>query len=419
MRASATAHRIGRNATSRLGAQVASRLTAIVLVALIGRLAGAEALGLYALVTGATAIASTLADLGLTPYLTREIAAATSDDAQATVLADVLTLKLTTAALAAALLIGSGWLWAPAMHGILTLAAIAVIPEAATQTIAAVMNGRQRMEISSGLQVAVRLSALVGTGLALQGHGGLIGVFLALLVAQMLGSVWHWVVLHRWRIIPALWRRRPGWCLHIRQALPFAATNLLASVYSRADLLLIGAWRGSTEAGLYHAAYRLWEAVGLIPASLLDAMYPEMARRAARGDRAAVLSRWLALGWRPLLIAGGTLSAVGIALAPLAIRLVFGDRGYGEAVLPLRVLMASAPAMFLYLLSGHLLYAVGYQTRVTRVMATVAAINLALNLFIIPRFGLMGASVIALASEWLLAGLMCGAAKKTNEARQR
>jgi O-antigen/teichoic acid export membrane protein len=58
--------------------------------------------------------------------------------------------------------------------------------------------------------------------------------------------------------------------------------------------------------------------------------------------------------------------------------------------------------MFLYLLSGHVLYALGRQRRVTVAMFIVGGLNIVLNLIVIPRWSYLGAAAVALASEWLL-----------------
>jgi O-antigen/teichoic acid export membrane protein len=68
--------------------------------------------------------------------------------------------------------------------------------------------------------------------------------------------------------------------------------------------------------------------------------------------------------------------------------------------------------MFLVLLSGHALYAVGRQRRVTVAMLVVGVANLAANLIAIPRWSYLGAAGVALASEWLLWAILYGQARR-------
>jgi O-antigen/teichoic acid export membrane protein len=62
--------------------------------------------------------------------------------------------------------------------------------------------------------------------------------------------------------------------------------------------------------------------------------------------------------------------------------------------------------MFLYLLGGHVLYALGRQRYVTKAMLLVGLVNITLNVLVIPRWSYLGASGVALGSELLLFGLL-------------
>jgi O-antigen/teichoic acid export membrane protein len=220
-------------------------------------------------------------------------------------------------------------------------------------------------------------------------------------------------VLWRWRLTPHYrWSLRVWWPCLI-EAYPFALTSIIAMVYTRLDLVLLSLWHGDVAAGWYSAAYKLWEAIGLVPSSLLDALFPEMSRLAGSREGDARLrslfrtSRWAMLGGGAVLAAGGTLGASWL------IALVYGQEGdYVASVPAFRILVWAVPAMFLYLLSGHVLYAVGEQRQVTRAMLTVGLLNVAMNLLVIPRWNYLGASAVALISEWLLWGLLYSRARR-------
>jgi O-antigen/teichoic acid export membrane protein len=62
--------------------------------------------------------------------------------------------------------------------------------------------------------------------------------------------------------------------------------------------------------------------------------------------------------------------------------------------------------MFLYLLSGHTLYALERQRRVTTAMLIVGVANVGLNVLVIPRWSYLGVSGVALFSAWLLWALL-------------
>jgi O-antigen/teichoic acid export membrane protein len=184
-------------------------------------------------------------------------------------------------------------------------------------------------------------------------------------------------------------------------------TGIIAIAYRRLDIVILSAWQGDAAAGQYGAAYKLWEAVGLIPASLLDAAFPEMARLTREGKGVKRLQR-LACRARPaLLVTGLLLSSASTAFAGTLIYLVYGRaEAYAEALAAFRLQVWAIPAMFLYLLNGHLLYALGRQRQVTGAMAIVGMVNVGFNLIVIPCWGVLGVSAVALLSALLLWALL-------------
>lgn len=401
--------RVSKNALARFLAQVLARLLSLVLVALVARYQPAEALGSYVLVLTLVGFAGVASDLGLNIFLTRETARETDHQRQRALLGTVLPLKLglSVAVLAGLLLLAAVAAFPEATAQLLPVGGLLLVPEAVTGTVRAFVNGRQRMEVSGLIDVTMRLLAVAASFLALLAGFGVTAVLLCTLGATLAGAVLYGVVLWRWRVTPH-WHWAPvAWRACLAESYPFALTSLAAMVYSRLDLVLLGLWQDELAVGWYGAAYKLWEAIGLLPASLLEAMFPEMSRLASTHEGRQRLrglfrtASWAMLGGGLLLAAGGLLAAS--ALIPL----VYGGTGsYSPAVLPFRLLVCAVPAMFLYLLSGHMLYAVGRQRRVTVAMLVVGLVNVALNLIVIPRWSYLGAAAVALSSEWLLVALL-------------
>lgn len=263
------------------------------------------------------------------------------------------------------------------------------------------------MEVSGLIDMIIRLVAVAVSLPVLVGGFGVAGVLLSTVGSTLVGILLYAAILLRWCSTPRLQWRPLEWLSHLRESYPFALTSIIAMVYARIDLLLLGLWLGESAAGWYGAAYKLWETAGLLPASLLEAMFPEMSRLSGNEAGLAQLRRLFRRGSAVLLAAGLALGLIGMLAAGPLVTLVYGrSGGYGAVVLPFQVLIAAAPALFLYLLSGHALYAVGQQRRVTVAMLVIGLVNIGLNLFVIPRWGFVGAAAVALVSEWLLLVLL-------------
>jgi O-antigen/teichoic acid export membrane protein len=185
--------------------------------------------------------------------------------------------------------------------------------------------------------------------------------------------------------------------------MPFAITGSAAILYARADLLILSWLQGDAVAGRYGMAYRLWEAMGMIPASFLDALLPELSRvgerRAERGRLRALYRRaWLVVGGGAALMSVGTQLLAG----PLMAALYGRSPDTAQAVGVLRVLLLAFPFTYLYLLNGHALYALARERRVTEAMVVVTVLKLSLDVWAVFRWSTTGAAGVALASEVLL-----------------
>lgn len=399
-----------------------TRLFSLLLFALVARFESPAGLGRYALVVAVLALAAGFSDLGLSTYLVREAAAEEEDRDKQQIFNRVLALKLGLALLAYGLLllISQVTLIPRLTAQLIMLGGLVLLPEAASGAMAAYLNARQRMEISAVILVLGRGLSLLGALLVLQSGYGLPGVLAAAIGASLAGTILYIAVLLRWRVRFSFRFQRLDWRHDLRQALPFALTSLIALVYLRVDLLLLGLWRGESAAGWYSGAYRLWESIRVLPNSLLNAGFPELSRRWQQPAQGRSLSDWFQLGMWGLLGVGLLLTLLLQILAEPLLGLIFGvGEVYTPALAVFRLLAWSIPAVFLYLYSGYLLYAAGQQALVMRWMLVIALLNVTLNLFAIPRWGLLGAGAVALLSEWLLAAMLYPRARRALALRRK
>jgi O-antigen/teichoic acid export membrane protein len=193
------------------------------------------------------------------------------------------------------------------------------------------------------------------------------------------------------------------WRSVLCESMPFAVTGIVAMLYTRVDLLLLSFWQGDAAAGLYGMAYRLWEAMGMIPSSFLDALFPELARLGGVGVDGGRLLALYRRGWQIVCAGAALLMAAAQMAATALIVLLYGrtpDTSLSVGVL--RLLLLAFPFTYLYLLNGHTLYAAGQQQRVTVAMVGVTTTKVLLNAWAVPRWSYWGAAGVALASEFLL-----------------
>ena len=186
-----------------------------------------------------------------------------------------------------------------------------------------------------------------------------------------------------------------------RRSFPLVINILLGLMIFNADLIFLWLFRSTETVGYYNASYQLISFLINLAWAYSFSLLPALTRASAdNGDRrrlyASSVAQTFAVG---LPIAVG-----GALLAPQIIGLVFGPQ-YLPSAAPLAVLIASVPFMLFKDVGMVTLIVAGRESTVMKMTAAAVALNIALNLLVIPRYGLIGAACTTLATEILRAGL--------------
>ncbi len=172
-------------------------------------------------------------------------------------------------------------------------------------------------------------------------------------------------------------------------ATPMLLSNSMGMIISWTDILMLGRFVSDAEVGVYSITFKLAFVTGIILNAVNSISTPKFAELSAAGDNeslAAVMrqtTRLLFITAMPILL---LLIVAGKLLLGL-----FGDEfetGY-------TALMILAAGQFVSTISGpvgNLLQMTGNEKIFLAVVAVMAAVNVILNLVLIPRFGIVGAA---------------------------
>jgi O-antigen/teichoic acid export membrane protein len=150
--------------------------------------------------------------------------------------------------------------------------------------------------------------------------------------------------------------------------------------------------------GIYAAAYRLVDVAFLPVMSLLMATYAQFFQHGVRGVRATArfARRLLSLG------AGyGLLAAAGLYLVAPALPVILGD-GYRDAIDAVRWLALLPFLKAIHYFGADALTGAGHQGYRTVVQVGIAALNILLNLWLIPLYSWRGAAIATIVSDGLM-----------------
>lgn len=175
--------------------------------------------------------------------------------------------------------------------------------------------------------------------------------------------------------------------------------NLAVLAYNSGDSLLLKAFMGDRAVGLYGSAYRVIQVPLAAFNAVTFAAFPLLARL-AKGE--AALARVLAGRLVGYALVGGVLVAAALAWgAEPIVRALFGQE-YAESAAVLRVLAFVVPLDFVVSTLGTAHVAAGRERPLAWCAGTAAVLNVAANLVLIPRLGLLGAAWATIGTYVLL-----------------
>jgi O-antigen/teichoic acid export membrane protein len=181
-------------------------------------------------------------------------------------------------------------------------------------------------------------------------------------------------------------------------ALPLGLTHLFAMASFNFDTVLLGFLTGTAEVGLYNAAYKPVTVVLAMPSTYFVGLFPILSRAFAE-DRVA----FRAAIERSLQLTCAYALPLGVGawfVADPLILFLFGEE-FAAAAPAMRVLACSAAIVVLRGTFKQGLLSTGHHALDLRCSGTATAVNLVLNVILIPRYGLLGAAYATLVSEVL------------------
>jgi O-antigen/teichoic acid export membrane protein len=396
---SEAADRLGRrapgNAVLILLARTLSRVVALVVVVRLANHLGAAGYGQFSTLVAYSALVGVAADLGLNTLYTRETARRPEDLGRylSTLIIGKLPLVAGAILLLAAGLWQAGLLW-------LLLPGAVMLALSGYSTLfrnSFYALGTLRLEAGAILIEVGVLAVMVFIGVR-QGFG--VPYFVAAYISSYVASILYTAVaLAQLRVA----RLRPGfeWPLFrswVRAALPLAAGFLLTNLYFRADIPILQHFRPFAEVGWYQLAYKPFEATQFVPLALQSVVYPVLSVYYAGAPER--LDRAYRKFFKVLLLFGWPLTVGVFMLAHPLSRLL---RLYPQSEPALRILALGIVFLFVNSAFTAMLYSIDRQHLYAWATAVAAAVNIGLNLMLIPRFGYLAASATTVVTEAVLA----------------
>ncbi len=377
-------------------ARGASFLTSFFTIAIVARYLGPENLGKLSYAQSFVSILSVFAALGIDQILYRDLVA--HPDKENEILGTAISSKLFFGLLAFIVAIALSYALdnEPILTVLIGITAFTFLINP-LGTIGILFQAQVQAKHSSqiGIFLAFFIPAL--KLLIIFFDKGIIYFSLVLVVEALITTLWSlYIYVSKLHLNPLAWRFRFSVLKELmHDSWPFLFAGVFSYIYARIDQVMLQHYLGSSAVGLYDTAVKISNIWSFFPALIISSLFPAIVQ-AKKHSREQYLERY---GYLTLLITFITLSItvfVFLTAKPI-ILLLFGEQ-YIESIPLLRIYIWSGAIAIMGILVQQ--YLVTENKGWIHLVFTIigAALNITLNLILIPRYGMSGAAIATLFS---------------------
>lgn len=368
---------------------------------LVAKLLGSEHLGRYAAVVASVQMLTSVADLGISSVLLRELSKNRTEEDVAAYLGSSLRLRLRLSVAAygllAAVVFGMGY--PPTVQAAAFILGLTLFLGILSSEMLAVVRAWERMEIDAAVGVFTASLNLGLSYVVLSAGYGIRALACVSVLVSAVGGFALLILCHR-LVVRLRLGDRPGLdATLLHAAWPVGLGSLMYGLYDRVDILFIWKFTTPAETGVYSVAYQLLGVGKLLVGAAASAVVPALSSLAHPSTRPQLLSTTNS-AIRMLSVIGGTYVVFAWVLAEPVVVFVLGP-SYAEAAVYLRILALSAGIISVGTVFGNLLIACDIPRGYLSLSGLGLALNLGLNAALVPTLGALGAAWATLLTDGL------------------
>lgn len=387
---------VAKNSFYLIGGQVVSKTLTFFFYMIIARHLGDTELGKYSFIVSLIGICIVVSNFGLDNLIVRDISQ--NRKSASTYLSSAIVIKSALALLLIVFLLLTMPVAGKAQDVVwgVYLFSVVLFTEGIATAIEAVFNAFEQLKYVAIIDIIINLAKLIAGLFVSLYHLQLLQLLLCLCVLSILRALISFAILKKKLISRPirfdflLLKRLP------RLGYSFALMGIISVVYFRIDSIMLSLMKTDSEVGWYAAAFNLLSVLMFISYGFSRAVFPLLSRYYNK-SRASFLQ----VGEKSLnyLLVLGLPIALGIyMLAERIILMIYGHE-FINSVAALKILIWTVPLIYVNTPLLRMLYSSHKQNIAMTIGFTSMGINLALNFYLIPKFGYLGTSISTLVSE--------------------
>ena len=289
---------------------------------------------------------------------------------------------------------------------------ISVIIFSYTSILNAIFRGIEKLKYETTVTFVNNISLIVSISGSIALGFGVMAVGISFLVSRLIGFLFALGVL-KYKVGKLVLHFDLNFCKKmLKMAAPFAFVAGVGSVFQDIDTVLLSYLKGDQAVGYYQAAMRIIAALAVIPLILDGSFFPLFSRLYNQNKSLENVGKQLMTTLTYIAVP----LAVGLfTLTENIITFVYGE-SFRDSILALQIL--SFVIFLKFFIRGFqiILLATGKQSTVFCVIFFATVMNIAFNLYLIPKYGMMGCVNVAVLTHAFILSSYAYLIKKSRKA---
>jgi O-antigen/teichoic acid export membrane protein len=394
---------------------------------LLARFLGPEDYGVYSFLMWFLSLAQLFVNLGLGNMVVRYLAEAIGrqDKQEVNSLVGLaLWIRIAASIIIVAVLIGFAQFWAnlfgsPSSGPFFIILAVGILPNVLNFLISSIFGGFQKYEYAAYVMLVSNPLRALGIVIVCILGFGIREILFASIFSWFVGVFVGLFLLRRLIPLRSL-LTRPRLNPQTKRALKY--TMIMTAIFflgyfqtQRAEIFFLGIYQSTQAVGFYTIAFLLAQnSIGLVLQVFSGVLVPAVSEQFARGDIDRIRAIYLTSA-RYLMMFGLPLAIGGMALSAPIIKLFYGAE-YAASILMLQILLLPFAFLAISNAATGVLYGMDQPSKVLTVGAGLILLSIGLDIWIIPKFGAIGAAVASSIPRVLSAVMYIHFASKTCQA---
>lgn len=392
-------NRAGRNIFFKTLAEILSRLIYLFFFVYMARKLGTNDFGLFSFAFSFAGIFVIIIDPGLNVLLTRDVSRDHALSAKYN--SNVLTIKTLLSIVTFFMIWAVIKLLGYDNHTISVVLSMGIflILNCFLDFLVSIADAYERMEIDAAIKITNKFFVSVLGTAALLAGSKIIGMISGMVAGSAIAVLAGYYLVKN---VKTSIKIKFDWSFLktiVHNALPIALTMIFAIIYFKVDVVMLSMFKVSnSQIGLYSAAIKLIEILNVIPAIFVSAIFPILAGFSE--ELKSELELTIKRAYRFLLLIAVPIVVTIAIRSKDVVSAIYGD-DYAGSSIALKILILTSLFIFPNFLLSNMIIVVNRQ-KLNAIFAFVCLLlNVGLNIFLIPRYGFVGAGIATVLTDML------------------